>query len=250
MNETNATVANAATSTFTLSPSTRQVEVAEQSGAPLAAPLEPATYDAVIFDLGGVLLDLDVPRTISALSELFQTDAHAFYTQARQVELFDRFECGLISAATFRNELRLLLSSASNASDEAIDHAWSALLGSFPLRKIQLLKKLAASKRVFLLSNTNEIHLQRFIAAYDATYSSTFGPWSQLFEKDHYSHVLGYRKPDPRAFQALLTTHGLDAPRTAFIDDNLDNIRAAEALGLQTRYHTTNAPLDVYFDGL
>lgn len=217
------------------------------SESPQSSYIRPLDYDAIIFDLGGVLVDLDVPRTVMALGQLFQKDAQAFYTQARQAELFDRFECGLLSAAEFREQLRSLFSSAIDTTDEAIDNAWNALLGHVPSEKLQLLKGLRQSKRVFLLSNTNEIHIEAFLASYDATHLARFGPWRELFEQVHYSHLLGFRKPDLRAFRALLTMHRLQPARTVFIDDNADNIRAAQQLGLQTRYHRTNESLDPYF---
>ncbi|HSC87936.1 MAG TPA: HAD family phosphatase [Polyangiaceae bacterium] len=208
-------------------------------------PLE--SLDAIIFDLGGVLLDLDPAASVSALSRLYGSDASVLYTQQKQVGLFDRFERGEISPTDFRSGLGALLGAVQQPSDLAIDEAWNAMILDFPAAKLDLLVRLRGLTRTFLLSNTNAIHLERFLADYAERHSSSHGPWEGLFEQTHYSHVLGLRKPEPRVYERVLAIHGLEAGRCLFIDDNAHNIEAARGLGLQTLLLPTNAPLDPYF---
>ncbi len=220
--------------------------------APAPSPVEPGSVDAVVFDLGGVLLDLDFSRTIDALGALFEGDASRLYTQLSQVALFDQFERGEIEAAAFRRGLAHLFGRGDgvderHVDDQRVDAAWNALLGDIPEAKLSLLASLRTRTRVFLLSNTNSIHIDQFLLDYAARHATRFGPWSELFETDYYSHLMGLRKPEASIFEFVLRTHGLAPSRTLFIDDNVHNVEAAAALGMPTRHHPSNAPLSGYF---
>lgn len=208
------------------------------------APLDPTSYDNIIFDLGGVLLPLDFGRTVEQLGLVLRGDARALYTQVKQATVFDQLERGEIEAETFR---RAVLESAhltpTPELNQSLDDAFNAMLGTLPREHLAFLKKLKQEKRTFLLSNTNEIHLSRFLDDYEREHLGEHGPWDALFHQAHYSHLLGMRKPELRIFEALLTRHDLEPGRTLFLDDNEDNIRAAREVGLLAVHHPTNAPL-------
>ena len=208
----------------------------------------PSDYDAIVFDLGGVILDLDFSRTVDSFTQLFARDASVLYTQMSQVPLFDRYERGETNSSEFRAQLGEFFELGRTIADAELDAAWNALLGGIPQAKLRCLTRLAQGTRLFLLSNTNEIHIERFLLDYGARHESTFGPWSGLFEQDYYSHRMGLRKPEPAIFARVLEEHGLNAGRTLFIDDNPFNVEAARALGMQARLHPSNAPIDAYFD--
>src|ERR1041385_8056059 len=110
----------------------------------------------IIFDLGGVLLNLDMRKTRTAFHELGMTDFDNHFTQAKQSGIFDLFDCGKISPEEFRKELKKHL--PNHISDEQIDAAWNAMLNDLPAERLKLLRQLAKKYRLFLLSNTNEIH--------------------------------------------------------------------------------------------
>jgi FMN phosphatase YigB (HAD superfamily) len=202
-----------------------------------------AQIDALIFDLGGVIVNLAPDATIQAFSELFSMDARSIYTQTGQERLFDEFERGEIGEAEFRNGVAHLARLNTAISPSVFDAAWNAMLGELPLEHLALLDGLRKEKRIFLLSNTNSIHIECFLKTYEREHVATFGPWEGLFEDVHYSHELKMRKPESRIFSTVLARHRLTAERTLFIDDNRQNVEAASALGFATIHHSTNQPL-------
>ncbi len=190
--------------------------------------------DAVIFDFGGVILDLNYDATDQALKAMFPESAEIRYSKAAQTALFDAFETGELSPEEFRARLRE--AAAQDVSDEAIDRAWNAMLLDVPPARIEFLRQVAQRYRTFLFSNTNAIHK----TAFDRILARHLGeaPFDGLFEKAYYSHTFGLRKPHVATYEALLKDAGLTASRTLFIDDNKDNIAGARAAGLQV-YHLT-----------
>ena len=193
--------------------------------------------DAIIFDLGGVIINIDYPQTILAFNALHSQDQDFPYSQDRQVELFDAFEKGQIPAWEFREGLRQILS--LDCSDAALDHAWNAMLMDIPLNRIQLLETLGKHKRLFLLSNTNPIHKLAFDKIFQETCGDRYEHLDQLFEKAYYSHHTGDRKPNHSFFQRVIDEQTLNPATTLFIDDTAAYIESATQLGLQT-YHVTN----------
>ena len=115
----------------------------------------------LLFDLGGVILNLNYQHTIEAFMAIGNTDFESLYSQANQDAIFDRFETGEISPVDFRNHLRNALKDES-LSDEVINDAWNKMLLDLPSERIDLLKKLKSKYRLLLFSNTNAIHLKKF----------------------------------------------------------------------------------------
>ncbi len=207
--------------------------------------------DAIIFDLGGVLLPIEYDATIRALSTLFHSDASAVFGTDHQDPLFDRYEKGEIPSSQFRRELCALFgNSPALPSAEEIDAAWNAMLGRLPESHAALLATLSQKTRLFLLSNTNEIHIRRFLADYAQEHEARYGPFSSLFEAAHYSHVLHLRKPQPSIFEYVLTAHDLDPSRTWYFDDSPQHVRSAQQLGIVATRHERNAPLSPHFQSL
>jgi putative hydrolase of the HAD superfamily len=209
-------------------------------------------YDAIIFDLGGVILQLNYQASVDALGALFGQDVSSLYSQAAQGQLFDAFERGDITAASFRRGLVELLPGdhdpyiarlADADFQQAFDRAWSAMLLDIPTPTLRLLQELKRHKQTLLLSNTNEVHLLWFRRDYAARHAATWGPFDDLFHAVYYSHELRQRKPDRAAFEALITRHGLNPARTLFVDDNRHNVAGAGSVGLQAVLHPSNAAL-------
>lgn len=191
-------------------------------------------YKNIIFDLGGVILNIDYQKTIDAFRTIGITDFDARYSQAKQTPLFDDLEIGRISPEQFRKELKIILN--ANVSDDVIDEAWNALLLDFPKERLDLLEQLHKQYRTFLLSNTNEIHYQ----AYTRQLQDKFGlnDLSKFFEHTYYSHQIGLRKPNADVFYKVLNDHHLKANETLFIDDSIQHIQSAQKLGIQTHWLT------------
>ncbi len=217
------------------------------STSPEPAKIAVDKFDTIIFDLGGVILNLDYQRTISGLGQIFSQDASHFYTRTAQNELFDRFERGEVSPDEFRSHVVKMFDAQQVVDPKEraidIDAAWNALILDIPEKTFEVLARLSKSHRTFLLSNTNSIHLEYFFNVYKANYEATHGAFADFFEVAYYSHLMGQRKPEPRIFQTLIDTHALDPKRTLFLDDNLHNLEGAQSVGLQVKHHPTNFPL-------
>ncbi len=194
--------------------------------------MTPKEYPNIIFDFGGVILNLDYQRTTTAFQKLGVKDFAESYSQLEQDELFDRFERGEISPAIFRDGLRSAF--LHSVSDEQLDRAWNAMLLDLPSVRLELLRKLGTEKRISLLSNTNEIHVESFEAALKRDHG--LDDLSGLFEKVYYSCRTGMRKPETRIFEMVLREQGYSASETLFIDDSPQHIEGARKAGLHV-YH-------------
>jgi putative hydrolase of the HAD superfamily len=188
------------------------------------------TVRNLIIDLGGVVVDLEVDRSLRALRQLRngKTAAPAVLLES---PVFHQFERGELSPAAFRDRLRGMLQ--SRITDGELDAAWNAMILAVPRETLQWLERLRSrGYRMFLLSNTNEIHLP-FVESLLQTVSGarTFDPW---FDRCYYSHRLGLRKPEVQIYQAVLQDNNLDASETLMIDDNPLNLEGAARAGLQT----------------
>lgn len=189
--------------------------------------------ESIIFDLGGVILNIDYNKSVEAFQKLGANDFDAMYSQAQQSDLFDRLELGEISPSHFRNELRN--SFQVSWTDEAIDSAWNAMLLDLPPQRVQLLKDLSKKYRLFLLSNTNAIHYQAYSEYVNERYG--LGDLSELFEKAYFSHLFGKRKPFPETFLQITDINGLSPSNCLFIDDSIQHIKGAEKAGLRVFHH-------------
>ena len=198
--------------------------------------------DSIIFDLGGVIVNLDYGLTIQAFSELAGYDITQQYSQQSQAEVFSRFEVGNISAAEFRQELTALLK--FEASDDAIDRAWSALILDFPPERVELIRQIGRQKRIFLLSNINELHLETSDRKFTEAMGTDIGTLADQFEQAYYSHLVGDRKPNASIFQKVIDDNQLDPAKTLFLDDTAHNLVGAAKVGLQTAHVTQKNPIE------
>ena len=197
--------------------------------------LQPNDYPNIIFDLGGVILNIDYGRTATAFQQLGAVAFDKEYTQAAQSDIFDAFERGELEEPAFRNGLRQQL--GLSVTDSELDHAWNAMLLDLPTERLTLLSKLKGNRRTFLLSNTNQIHVRSF----EKTIKDVHGinDLSSLFEQTYYSCEVGMRKPEERIFQMVFDRHGLDPKETLFIDDSYQHIEGARKAGLNA-YHLSS----------
>jgi len=183
----------------------------------------------IIFDLGGVLLDIDPDRSIRAFCELGMAELIKPGGWGYDHEIFIKMEQGLLSEQEFRNGVRALL--PRPATDEQVDQAWCAMLIRFPADKIRLLKKLASRYRLYLFSNTNSIHIRHFHELFRKEFGFSL---AELFVKDYYSSDIRIRKPDLRSFQFVLNDAALNSSETLFIDDLYKNTEGAAQAGMHT----------------
>lgn len=184
----------------------------------------------IIFDLGGVIINLDMPATARAFRALGMTDFDLHYTQAKQSGLFDAFDKGKISPQDFRDGLKPHL--PAHTTDAQIDEAWNAMLLDIPVKRLEELNELKKNYRLFLLSNTNEIHVTAFSAYMQRTFG--FSDFSGYFENAYYSCRIGMRKPDKEIFDFVLTENKLLPSETLFIDDSVQHVEGARLSGIRS----------------
>ena len=178
--------------------------------------------DTIIFDFGDVFINLDKEGTINGLKKLGLSH---WNEDLNQLNL--QFEKGQITEENF---LLGLQKHVPNATIEEISVAWNAVLLDFPLRRLEFLQKIPKKYRLFLLSNTDAIHIETFERENGVSFCSDF---YQCFEKVYFSFEMGMRKPDVEIYNYLINKHDLAPNRTLFVDDKKENTDAALSLGLQ-----------------
>ncbi|MCB9178836.1 MAG: HAD family phosphatase [Flavobacteriales bacterium] len=192
----------------------------------------PHTYDTILLDLGGVLIDVDYHATARAFQALGHPEFDRLYSKAQQDHLFDGFETGSLSPAEFRDRIRQVLD--PSLSDAVIDANWNAMLGSIPPERIELVSRLKERYQVLLLSNTNAIHVPSFEAI--IARENGISDFKALFHGAYYSCEIGQRKPEAAAYHHVLERHNADPRRTLFIDDSIQHVHGARAAGLNAEH--------------
>ena len=183
----------------------------------------------IIFDLGGVIINLDVPKTINSFVNLGFTNFSSLYTQANQISAFDAFDKGTISPNDFFKELKNVLN--TDIDRKELITAWNAMLLDFPEHRLRVLQQIKKQYRTFLLSNTNETHVTAFEQILQQQHG--ISNLNNYFEKVYYSCRVKMRKPDSEIFKHVLSENNLIAEETVFIDDSEQHIKGALKLGIQ-----------------
>ena len=186
-----------------------------------------STIDTLLFDLGGVVLNIAPQKTIEAFMKLGLANIQNQITHGHHNGLFKAFEQGSISEKEFVLEIKKEIS--KEATDQEIIKAWNAMLLDMPIQRVQIIEELKEKYNVYLLSNTNSIHRSCF-----DTSAKDYASLSELFHQVYYSYELKVSKPDARAFEKVIEASGLTPATTLFLDDSLQNIETAKALGFQT----------------
>jgi glucose-1-phosphatase len=192
----------------------------------------------LIFDLGGVLINLDIDRCILNFKELGLENFEQLMSNFGQKGFFLQFEKGQISIEQFRDEIRKL--TTYSLTDAQIDNAWSSFLVDLPTERLEILLELKRKFRLLLLSNTNPLHIEGAVPIEFAKAGKTM---SDIFDKCYLSYQMGMAKPDPEIFEALLADAGVKPEECLFLDDGIKNIDQANKLNIQTYLVDTNEDL-------
>ena len=185
---------------------------------------------SIIFDLGGVLLNISYQNAIEEFEKLGIENSSAFYSKKLQTNIFNLLETGEISENEF---VKVIKKSCKSVTPKQIIYAWNSMLLDLPKNRINLLINLKKEYQIFLLSNTNEIHINKFKNIMD---EAEYNKFYNLFNKVYYSHEIGMRKPNAEAFRLILDENNLKTKEVLFIDDSPQHIEGAKKLGIQT-YH-------------
>ena len=184
----------------------------------------------IIFDLGGVILNLDYSKTVNEFKKLGVLNFQELYSQKKQSIVFDDFEKGNIQSEKFISSINI----AKNLKIKEFDfiNAWNAMILEIPIERLEFIEGLKDDYKVFLLSNTNEIHINKFED--DLIKEKMLDKFYNCFEKIYYSSRMGKRKPDENCFSQVLEENKLIPYQTLFIDDSIQHINGARQLGIQT----------------
>ena len=198
---------------------------------------------AIIFDLGGVIIDIDYNKTADAFKALGLIDFDEKYTQAAQTELFDRFEIGEVSPFHFVNRLLDLLPQGCTANQ--VVHAWNAMILTIPKERLDWLTDLRKSRKIVLLSNTNALHIDAVNRALTATMPGK--KLTDFFDHVYLSHEMGMRKPSEDIFTAVCNDQGFEPTTTLFVDDTERHVLGARNAGLQAILVPSNSAIHLLF---
>ncbi|MDC0177128.1 HAD family phosphatase [Polaribacter sp.] len=178
----------------------------------------------LIFDFGDIFINLDKKATYIELEKLGITEI-----SGEMMAVANEYEKGLISTdkfiAFFTAELKI--------AKKDLVHAWNAVLLDFPLTRLAFIKALSKHKkyRLFLLSNTNELHISWIQENWGI---KLFTEFKKCFEQFYLSHEIHFRKPAVEIYEFVLNENNLIAEETLFIDDVKENTISANALGIHT----------------
>ena len=187
---------------------------------------------SLLFDLGNVLLPIDLDRTYLAFAQYsLKYNAEQIKSLTIHNELWQKYEAGLQSNDDFRDTLRKELS--LQCTDLEFDSAFSALLLDYPQNTYTWLENIANKYPIHLLSNTSEIHANVFTKIPLGPNGETI---FELFSEIYYSFQLGMTKPNPNIYLHVLDQLGIAAKDLIFFDDNENNIKSAQSLGINA-YH-------------
>lgn len=198
----------------------------------------------ILFDLGGVILDINVQSTLKAFYDLgFPADLMQ-YPHSMTSDLFFKYETGVFNTDQFREAIRT--STGVVMSDRAFDEAWNAMLVRIPEERTILLKRLSERYTLYMLSNTSSLHVEVFEKMYlDAAGVSMH----EVFTKIYYSHEIGWHKPDHEAWEFVIKDSGIKPEETLFLDDNIHNVKASQELGFQAIHiHERTNLMNLGFD--
>jgi len=185
----------------------------------------------IILDLGGVLLNLDYDLMAKNLSDLGILDV---FSKQKQTGFMDDWEEGKFNQSYFLSHLKQLGNVDIPDAEFKIKEAWNSILLDFPKERLELLESLQSKYRLFLYSNTNEIHIESFERSLQNVHQVE--GLHLFFEKVYYSNILGIRKPKPEGFLHILNENNLLPNETIFIDDSPQHIVGAEKAGITSFY--------------
>lgn len=193
----------------------------------------------LIFDYGGVLMDLDFKRTMKAIATELKVDFRDKTYREWFFELFIAYEKNGVSDQQFLDTLRE--NSSENPTDESLCHAWNAMMLSIKKERFDMLLELREEYKVYLLSNTNGIHYVNMMKMVEILLGNP--SLDAYFDKQYYSHLLNMRKPDKEIFDFICNENKLNKTETLFIDDLPFNVEGAIQAGLHSVQHDQQAEI-------
>lgn len=198
---------------------------------------------AIVFDYGGVIINIDYQATIDAFNQLGTIEFEELYSQASQSNLFNQIETGQISGQYFINQILDYL--PPGTSPNRVVSAWNQMIQDVPVERVELLLRLKKEGyKIILLSNTNEIHIE--LANRRWALASNQSP-EEIFDSVYYSHEVKMRKPNSEIFEFVCSEHQLKPSEVLFIDDSIQHIQGAKSIGINAIHLTGNQTIQDLF---
>ena len=198
----------------------------------------------ILFDLGGVILDINIQATLKGFYELGFPAELMQYPESMSTDVFFKYQTGKLSTEEFRDAIRK--TTGVEMSDLAFDEVWNAMLVRIPKERTELLKRLSERYALYMLSNTSALHVEVFERMYQEAAGVSM---HDVFTKIYYSHEIGWHKPDHEAWEHVIQDSGINPEETLFLDDSIQNIKASQELGFQAIHiHERTNLMNLGFD--
>ncbi len=200
-----------------------------------------SNIDTIIFDLGGVVVNLDYNLTVIEFQKhIPNLDPSVFYGKEKQLEFFSKYEIGKISTDDFIRQFNIYYKQEIGLTE--FKRCWNAMVLDLPITRIELIKSLQSkNKKVMLLSNINDLHADVIEDRFKSI--GGIGRFYDLFDKTYYSHELGLRKPNQDIFKHVINSNSLAPEKTLFIDDSGHHVIGAKNLGINA-VHLNNSDIE------
>ena len=192
----------------------------------------------IIFDLGGVVLDIDESIVYKELEKTGINTSELAHSK-EFMDIMSKFNTGIYTAPTFRKKVKAFLGQ-EKMTDQKFDSIWNSMLLDIPRERIAAIEKVKKHYKIFLMSNSNVIHYDLYVR--DLQLRFGYNEFDELFNKSYFSFAEHLEKPDPRFFELILDHEGILPEETLFIDDTAENIEVAKSLGINT-YHISREEL-------
>ena len=192
----------------------------------------------IIFDLGGVILDIDENIVCKELEKMGISVTELFHSK-EFMDIMSKFDTGIYTAPTFRKKVKAFIGQ-EKMTDQKFDSIWNSMLLDIPRERIEAIEKVKKHYKIFLMSNSNVIHYDLYVR--DLQLRFGYNEFDELFNKSYFSFAEHLEKPDPRFFELILDHEDLLPEETLFIDDTAENIKVAKSLGIHT-YHISREEL-------
>jgi len=190
--------------------------------------VQQSNFKNILFDLGGVILDLNIQATLKLFYEMGFPSELMQFPHSMKTDIFFKYQTGKLDTEQFRDEIRK--ASGVDMTNQALDDAWNAMLVRIPKERVELLKVLSRRYNLYMLSNTSALH----VLVFEKMFLDLAGEsMHQVFKKIYYSHEIGWHKPDYEAWEYVIKDAGIKPEETLFLDDDIHNIKASQELGFQ-----------------
>ena len=196
-------------------------------------------FDTIIFDFGGVILDIDPDLSRRRFVELLGMEKARLLETEQLPQLYEK---GNISRTEFVERINRI--AGTNIPETEIIAAWNAMLLNYKPARIEWIKRLHQNHKLLMLSNTNDAHFKYFHNKLMDEYGVTF---YQLFDHVYLSHEMGMLKPSHEIYETVIREQQLNLQRTLFIEDTERNVAGAQEVGLQTLLIPRNGEFYEFF---